>query len=194
MTEIDLNFDWNVDIVLTLQQVEAAIARIQSTLPSTAVIEAHRLDFASFPIFGFSLTSDKVPQSSLWELATYDLKPRLNRLPGVASVLVQGGQVPEFHIIPDTARMLRARVSVQDILDAVNKTNLIDSPGLISRNHQLFLGLITAQAQNPDQLGDIVVKTNGDVPVRIRDIGTVTPGAAPNYTVVTAEGKPAGQQ
>jgi multidrug efflux pump subunit AcrB len=189
--EIDLNFDWGADMILTLQQVNSAIGRIQSTLPSTAVIEAHRLDFASFPIFGFSLTSDKVSQSALWELATYELKPRLNRLPGVASVLVQGGQIPEFHVIPDAARMLRAHVSVQDILDAVNKTNLVDSPGLLNRNHQLFLGLISAQAQNPDQLGDIVVKTTNDVPVRILDIGTVTPAAAPAFTVVTANGKPA---
>jgi multidrug efflux pump subunit AcrB len=189
--EIDLDFDWSVDMVLTLQQVNSAIARIQSTLPMTAQIESHRLDFASFPILGYSLTSDKVTQTQLWELATYDLKPRLNRLNGVASVLVQGGQQPEFEIIPDAARMLRTHVGVQDILDAVNHTNLIDSPGLLSRNHQLFLGLVTAQAQNPDQLGDIVIKTNGDVPVRIRDVGTVRPSSAPVYTVVTANGKPA---
>ncbi len=189
--EIDLDFDWGVDMVLTLQQVESAISRIQSTLPSTAQIDAHRLDFSSFPILGYSLTSDKVPQTQLWELATYELKPRLNRLNGVASVLVQGGQQPEFQITPDPARMLRAHVGVQDILDAVNHTNLIDSPGLLSQNHQLYLGLVTAQAQNPDQLGDIVIKTNGDVPVRIRDISTVSPSSAPVYTIVTANGKSA---
>ena len=189
--EIDLYFDWGVDMILTLQQVDSAIAQIQSTLPSTAQIDAHRLDFASFPILGYSLTSDKVPQTQLWELATYDLKPRLNRLNGVASVVVQGGQQPEFHITPDPARMLRAHVALQDILDAVNHTNLVDSPGLLSRNHQLFLGLVTAQAQNPNQLGDIAIKTNGDVPVRIRDIGTVSPSYAPAYTIVTANGKPA---
>jgi len=189
--EIDLDFDWGVDMVLTLQRVESAISRIQSTLPSTAQIDAQRLDFASFPILGYSLTSDKVPQTQLWELATYDLKPRLNRLNGVASVLVQGGQQPEFQITPDPAQMLRAHVGVQDILDAVNHTNLIDSPGLLSQNHQLYLGLVTAQAQNPDQLGDIVIKTNGDVPVRIRDVGKVSPSSAPVYTIVTANGKPA---
>jgi multidrug efflux pump subunit AcrB len=189
--EIDLDFSWDVDMVLTLQQVQSAISRVQSALPSTAQIDAHRLDFASFPILGYSITSDKVPQTQLWELATYQLKPRLNRLDGVASVLIQGGQQPEFHITPDPARMLRAHVTLQDILDAVNHTNLIDSPGLLSRNHQLFLGLVTAQAQSPDQIGAIVIKTNGDVPVRIRDIGEVSPSSAPVYTVVTANGKPA---
>ncbi len=58
--EVDLSFDWSVDMVLTLQQVNSAIARMQGTLPSTAQIDTHRLDFASFPILGYSLTSDKV--------------------------------------------------------------------------------------------------------------------------------------
>jgi len=77
--EVDLSFNWSVDMIQTLQQVNSAIARVQSSLPATAQIEAHRLDFASFPILGYSLTSDKVPQTQLWELATYDIKPRLNR-------------------------------------------------------------------------------------------------------------------
>ena len=102
--EVDLFFNWSVDMVQTLQLVNSALARIQSTLPSTAQIETHRLDFASFPILGYSLTSDKVPQTKLWEVATYDIKPRLNRLNGVATVLVQGGQQPEFQITPDPRR------------------------------------------------------------------------------------------
>ena len=189
--EIDLFFDWGVDMITTLQQANSAIAQIQTSLPSTAHIETHRLDFASFPIIGYSLTSDKVSQTDLWELATYTIKPRLNRLNGVASVLVQGGQQPEFQVTPDAARMLRAKVGVQDILDAVNHTNLIDSPGLLSRNHQLYLGLVTAQVQTPDEIGDIVIKDANDVPVRIRDIGSVESSVAPVYTIVTANQKPA---
>jgi len=187
--EVDLSFNWNVDMVVTLQLVDSALSRVQSALPSTAVIDTHRLDFASFPILGYSLTSDKIPQSQLWELATYDIKPRLNRLNGVASILVQGGDEPEFQITPDPAKMMRAKVRLQDILDAVNHTNLIDSPGLLSRNHQLFLGLITAQVHSPQEISDIVIKDIDDVPVRIGDIGTVAPSAAPVYTVVTANGK-----
>ncbi len=189
--EVDLNFNWSVDMVQTLQQVNSAIARIQSTLPSTAQIETHRLDFASFPILGYSLTSDKVPQTQLWEVATYDIRPRLNRLNGVATVLVQGGQQPEFQITPDPARMIKSRVALQDILDAANHTNLIDSPGLLSRNHQLFLGLVNSQVHSPEDIADMVIKNVNDVPVRVRDIGTVAPSSAPAYTVVTANGKPA---
>jgi multidrug efflux pump subunit AcrB len=189
--EVDLSFNWSVDMIQTLQFVNSAIGRVQSTLPSTAQIEAHRLDFASFPILGYSLTSDKIPQTQLWEVATYDIKPRLNRLNGVATVLIQGGQQPEFHITPDPARMQKSRVALQDILDAANHTNLIDSPGLLSRNHQLFLGLVNSQVHSPDEIADMVIKNVNDVPVRVRDIGTVAPASAPAFTVVTANGKPA---
>ena len=106
--EIDLAFGWGADMIQTLQMVDAAVSRVQSTLPSTVQIQTHRLDFASFPIIGYSLTSPTVSQKDLWELATYDIKPRINSLSGVASVLVQGGQRPEFHVVVDPARMLRA--------------------------------------------------------------------------------------
>jgi multidrug efflux pump subunit AcrB len=189
--EIDLSFNWNVDMITTLQLVNSEIARVQSTLPSTAAIETHRLDFASFPILGYSLTSDKVPQTQLWEIATYDMKPRLNRLNGVATVIVQGGQQPEFQVTPDPSKMLRSHVTVQDILDAANHTNIVDSPGLLSRNHQLFLGLVDSQVHNAEDIGNMVIKNVGDAPVRVHDVGAVAPSSAPNYTVVTANGKPA---
>ena len=150
--EIDLFFDWNVDMLETLQLVDAAVSRVQRTLPSTAQIQTHRLDFASFPIIGYSLTSDSVPQTDLWELATYEIKPRLNRLAGVASVLIQGGQRPEFHVTVDPAQMIRAKTSIADVVSAVNRTNVIDSPGLLNRNHQLFLGLVDAQVHSVEDV------------------------------------------
>jgi multidrug efflux pump subunit AcrB len=189
--EVDLYFDWNVDIVQTLQQVDAAVARIQGQLPPTASIESHRLSFASFPILGYSLTSDRISQRDLWEIATYEIKPRLNRLDGVSQVLVQGGDEPEFQVTPDPAALLRARVTVPDILDAVRRTNLIDSPGLLSHNHQLYLGLINGQVQTPEEIGDIVIKDTGaGAPVRIADVATVSPSVRPVYTLVRANGKP----
>jgi multidrug efflux pump subunit AcrB len=189
--EIDLYFNWSVDMFQTLQRVDSAVARVQNTLPLTAKIETHRLSFASFPIIGYSLTSDKIPQTQLWEMATYDIKPRLNRLNGVATVLVQGGEQPEFELTVDPAKLLRAKTTVPDILEAVRRTNLIDSPGLMEHNHQLFLGLISAQVHTPAEIGEIVIKNVNDIPVRLRDVGTVGPSVAPVYTVVTANGKPA---
>jgi multidrug efflux pump subunit AcrB len=190
--EVDLFFRWDVDMFQTLQYVNAAISRVQPELPATAKIEAHRMTFASFPIMGYSLTSDRMPQTKLWEMATYEMKPRLNRLEGVSTVIVQGGQEPEFHITPDASKLLAAGVTVNDILEAVRRTNLVDSPGLLERNHQLVLGLVNGQVRTPEEIANAVVKnTPAGIPVRIGDVSTVAPGVKPVYTVVTANGKPA---
>src|SRR3979409_1746518 len=190
--EVDLYFDWGSDMILTLQRVDAVVARLQAELPTTAKVETHRMTFAGFPIIGYSLTSDSVQPDKLWEIATYDIKPRLNRLNGVATVVIQGGRVPEFQVTPQPARLLAAGVTVQDMLDAIRRSNLIDSPGLIEHDHQLVLGLISGQVRTPEQIGQIVVKTTtAGVPVRLGDIATVTPSVAPTYTIVTANGKPA---
>jgi len=190
--EIDLYLRWDIDMFQTLQYVNAAISRVQPELPPTAKIEAHRMTFASFPIIGYSLASDTMPQTRLWEMATYEMKPRLNRLEGVSTVLVQGGQEPEFHIVPDPAKLLNAGVTVTDILDTVRRTNLIDSPGLLERNHQLYLGLVNGQVKTPEDIANAVIKnTPAGIPVRVCYVSTVAPGVKPVYTVVTANGKAA---
>ena len=190
--EINLFFAWNLDMFQTLQSVNAALARVQTSLPPTAKVVANRLTFAAFPIMGYSLTSTTVPQTRLWELATYTMKPRLNRLNGVSTVVVQGGQEPEFLIEPDAAKLVEAQVTIQNLLDAVTKSNLIDSPGLIEHNHELVLALVSGQTRTPGEIAAIVVKTTpAGVPVRIGDVAAVSTSVKPVYTVVTAEGKPA---
>jgi CzcA family heavy metal efflux pump len=172
--------------------VNAAISRVQPELPPTAKIDAHRMTFASFPIIGYSLSSNAIPPTQLWEMATYEIKPRLNRLDGVSTVLVQGGREPEFHIVPDPTKLLATGVTVTDILEAMRRTNLIDSPGLIEQNHQLVLGLINGQVRDSGQIAKTVIKTTpAGVPVRVGDVATVQPDVKPVYTIVNANGKPA---
>src|SRR5437588_4130128 len=190
--EVDLYFSWKVDMFQTLELVNAALARVQSSLPPTAKVTSNRLTFAAFPILGYSLTSNTVPQTRLWELATYELKPRLNRLSGVSTVIVQGGQEPEFEIQPDPAKLLQTAVTVPNILDAVRRSNMVDSPGLVEDNHQLILSLVSGQTRTTSEIANIVVKTTqAGTPVRLGDLGTVRPSVKPVYTIVTANGKPA---
>jgi CzcA family heavy metal efflux pump len=190
--EIDLFFSWKVDMFQTLERVNAALARVQTTLPPTAKVTANRLTFAAFPVIGYSLTSDTVPQTKLWELATYDLKPRLNRMLGVATVVVQGGQEPEFEVKPDPAKLLQTSITVTTLLDAIGRSNLIDSPGLFENNHQLVLSLVSGQAHTLDDVSNIVVKTTPlGAPIRVGDIASVSRAVKPVYTTVTANTKAA---
>jgi CzcA family heavy metal efflux pump len=188
--EVSLFFDWNTDMYQALQLTYAALGKIQQTLPSTARFTTNRLTFATFPILGYSLTSDTLPQTQLWELATYDLKPPLNRVLGVSTVTVQGGQVPEFGVKPDLALLAANGITLTDLVNAIQASNIVDSPGLYEANHQLILGLVGAQVHDAEGLRQLVVKTTAaGAPVRVADVATVEPSTLPVYTTVTANGK-----
>jgi CzcA family heavy metal efflux pump len=190
--EVSLFFDWNTDMYRALQLTDAALSKVEQTLPATAKITTNRLTFATFPILGYSLTSDTVPQTQLWEIATYNLKPPLNRVAGVSTVLVQGGKVPEYHVVPNLALLQTAGVTITDLVNAIQASNIVDSPGLYEANHQLILGLVGAQVHDVDQLRQLVVKTTATgAPVRVADVATVGPATMPVYTTVTSNGKAA---
>jgi multidrug efflux pump subunit AcrB len=194
--EVSLFFDWNVDMFRTLELADAALSKVRQTLPASAVITTNRLTFATFPILGYALTADDhgaatVSQTRLWEIATYDLKPPLNRVDGVSTVTVQGGQVPEFHIIPNLARLQNSGVTLTDLVNSVQSSNIIDSPGLYEANHELILALVGAQVHDAAHLASLVVKTTpSGAPVRVSDVAEVRPGTEPLYTTVTANGVP----
>src|SRR5438046_1706993 len=98
-SEISLFFNWNVNIIQALQLVQARLSQLSSTLPPTASIRnVERLTFAVFPVTGYSLISDKRDQTSLRDIANYIIRPRLARLPGIATVGVAGGKTGEFHV------------------------------------------------------------------------------------------------
>ncbi len=188
-SEVSLFFDWHVDIRQELQLVQARLSQLSSTLPATAQIRnVERLTFAVFPVTGYSLISDTRDQGSLHDVANYIIRPRLTRLPGIATVGIAGGKTREFHVVIDPDRLVAHNVSAQQVVDAVHSSNIIESPGLIEENHQLELALISGQAKKPEELNSIVVATVNNAPVLLSDVATVGVGVEPQYTMVTADG------
>jgi multidrug efflux pump subunit AcrB len=190
--EVDLFFDWKTDIVQTLQLVQTRVSQLASKLPPGATIErTDRLTFAVFPIIGYSITSPVRDPGTLRNLAEVTLRPPIARIDGVASVEVLGGQLREYHVLIDRSRLEARGVSLQQVSDAVRGSNVINSPGLIAENHQLELALVSGQATSIDDLAAIVVTTVNNVPVRVGDVASVSPGLEPRFTIVTADGRPA---
>ena len=191
-TEIDLFFDWRVNIEQTLQMVQSRVSQLSSTLPPTATVtRVERLTFAVFPIIAYSVTSPKRDPGTLRTLAELTIRPPLARVPGVSTVTIQGGEIREYHVSVDPARLESRGLTVSQVVDALKNTNVIESPGLIDENHQLELALVSGQATSIEQLGHIVVSTVNNVPVLLSDVATIGPGFEPRYTIVSADGKPA---
>jgi CzcA family heavy metal efflux pump len=191
-TEIDLFFNWRSNIEQTLQIVQARLSQMATTLPPGASVKrVERLTFAVFPILGYSITSPKRDPGTLRTLAELLIRPPLARIPGVSTVSVQGGEIREYHVLVDPARLEARGLSVEQVAESLKTVNAIESPGLIEENHQLELALVSGQATTPDDLGRIVVGSVNSVPVLLSDVATIQPGFEPQYTIVNADGKPA---
>ena len=188
--DVNLFFNWDVDITQSLQLVQARLSQLNLP-PSAEIRRVERLTFAVFPVAGYSLTSETRDPASLRDLANLVVRPRLARLAGVAAVSIAGGQVREYQAVIDPQRLVARGVSIQQVVDAVRNSNIIASPGLIEENHQLELALVTGQALNFDELNAIVVATVNNSPVKLEDVATVGQGVEPQYTIVTADGRPA---
>lgn len=188
--EINLFFDWRTDPKEALGLVQARLPEI-SLPPAAQITHVERLTFAVFPVLGYSLTSDTRDPATLRDIAQYSIRPRLARLAGVSQVNVDGGKVREFHIEIDPTKLNSRNVTIQQVLDAVKNSNVIDSPGLLEENHHLELALVSGQATSPKDLNSIVVANVNGANVLVSDIAVVHEGSEPIFTIVTANGKPA---
>ncbi len=190
-TEINVFFRWDVDVLNALHLVQGRISQITPTLPPGVQFYINRLTFSVFPMIGFSITSPTRSLSDLWELAYYDLTPRMYRLPGVAETKIVGGRQPEYHVLIDPEKLNSYGLSLTRVSDAIRNTNLIAPAGMVQENFRLYLTTVTGRMQTPEQIENAVVAVMQGTPVRVKDVATVVKAEKPVYNVVTANGRPA---
>jgi multidrug efflux pump subunit AcrB len=186
--EINVFFDWSVDMVQSELYVVGRLSQIRSTLPVTASTSVFRLTFSAFPIIGISLTSQSRDLASLWETARYTLKPRFLQIPGIARVDLVGGRAPEFQVIVDPTRLQAAGLNLSQVSEALSKNNLIAPTGMHEENHTLYLTVVDARVRTAQEIGGVVVAMVNGLPLRIQDVARVIRGEEPVFNVVTADG------
>src|SRR5579884_654971 len=190
-TEISVDFVWGTDIVMTQQLVNARINEVRSSLPADTQITAERMNPTVFPILGLSLRSQGLSQAELWSLATYVLKPRLTRAPGVARVEVQGGRVPEIEVSVNPQRLAAFKLSLQDVEQALTQANVVRSVGRLDRQFQQYQTLVSGETTDPAQLGRIVLTQRNGIPITLCEVAAIRPSVQDRTTIVTADGSEA---
>jgi CzcA family heavy metal efflux pump len=186
--EINVFFNWRVDMIQSELYVLGRLAQIRAILPATVQTTTWRLTFSAFPIIGVSLTSPKRDITTLWETARYTLKPRFLRIPGVARVDLVGGRAPEYRVIVNPGRLQAANLGLQQITDALLKNNLISPAGMHEENYFLYLTTVDGRVHSAADIENLVITVTDGHPICIKDLATVERGPEPVFNVVTAEG------
>jgi CzcA family heavy metal efflux pump len=190
-SEISVFFRWDIDILNALHLVQGRISQITPSLPPECRFYINRLTFSVFPMVGFSITSPNRSQAELWELAYYDIAPRLYRLSGVAETRIVGGRPPEYHVLVDPPKLNSYGMPLTKVTDAIRNSNIISPSGMVQENYHLYLTTVTGLVRTREQIENTVVDIVRGTPVLVKDLARVVPGERPVYNVVTANGRPA---
>ena len=189
---VNVKFAWGTDMHRAELYVLGRLSEMRSELPPTAVTSAERVGFSlSYPIIGISLTASHHNLMDLWNTATYTIKPLFLQIPGVSRVEIVGGRVPEYHVVVDPLRLEAAHLALKDVTAALARNNLVASAGFLAQNYRLYLTTVDGRVYSPAQIGNVVIAVHEGHPIRVRDVARVVPGAAPTYTNVTSQGRPA---
>jgi CzcA family heavy metal efflux pump len=185
---INVFFRWDVDILNALHLIQGQVAQIGPSLPPETRFYINRMTFSVFPMIGFSVSSDKRSMGELWDRVTYDIAPRLYRLPGVAEARVVGGRPPEYHVLVDPQKLNSYGISLTKVVDAIKNSNTITAAGIVQENYKLYLTTVTGLLKTREQILDLVIDVVKGTPVTIRDLATVERLEQPLYQIVTANG------
>jgi len=188
-TDITVNFVWGTDMVSAQQLVNTRISEVRSRLPADTNIQVQQMNPTLFPIVGLSLYSKGIPQTELWDMATYQIRPLLSRVPGVGQVVIQGGRIPEIAVEVDPVRMTAYGLSLADVEQALAQTNTITSVGRVDRQFQQYQILVSGQVTSPEALANTVVAQKNSIPIYLSQIATVGPSVQDPTTIVTADGR-----
>jgi nickel/cobalt tolerance cation efflux system protein len=179
LSAVKVIFDWGTDIYQARQLVTERLQQAASKLPEAA--ETPQLSPTTSPvgtILTYAFTSETTPLMEVRRIVDWQVTNRLLAVPGVAQVVAYGGDVRQYQVLVDPAKLKAFDVSLQDVTEAVQAANA-NAPGgyLITPDKEtLIRGMGRIEAL--EDLKYSAITSRQGTPVRIADVADVQIGAA----------------
>jgi CzcA family heavy metal efflux pump len=186
--EVSVGFDWGADMISAMLQVQSEVNKILPSLPTGTSFEVERLDPTVFPVIAYSLTSDNHSLVELRDLALYTLRPALLTVNGVARIGVQGGEVEEYRVVVDPAKLQSFGMTLSEVVTALSAANVLEAVGRQEQYDKLYLIISDTRFQKFAQIQKTVLRSTPDGVVLLGDVATVEDSVELQTSRVTADG------
>ncbi len=173
-----VEFNWGTDMTKAEIDVRKNIDLYSDYLPD-GVSKPITFAFnpAMQPMMFFNITSDKYGIAELRKIAEEQIQPRLERLPGVASINVNGGLVREIDVKIDPYRLAANNLSMDQVTNAIRYSNLEIPGGILEENSREFTVKTNAAYESIDQIANTVVGySKTGQPIYLNHVATVEDG------------------
>ncbi len=184
-SEIAVTFAPGTNMDQALQLVRARVNQVQSALPPDLTLDVEQLAPSLFPIVSYNVEGGE--PATLYDLARYEIKPLISRVPGVGRVEVQGSDVRELEVIADPARLAAQGMTYADLADAIRRAITVQAVGRVAQDYRQYLIVTDQEAHAPDDIGAVVLRGG----LRVRDVATVQLGTEDHVRIIAGDGKPA---
>ena len=171
------------------QDVRDAISGIRDKLPiemKEPIIK--KFDPSDQPIVSLTLSSNSLKPNELTILADPDITRQIQGLSGVAQVTLSGGVSREISVNVIPSRLNAAKVSVSDVVNALNAQNLAVPVGMINGTLEERSIRLRGRIENARDFGQLVVAQRGGQVIRLADVANVADGSAEQRSLALFNG------
>ncbi len=172
--------------------VRDRVSRVRARLPD-AIDEPviAKVEADATPTIWLAFSSETLTPLQITDLINRIVKPRLQTVPGVAEVNINGDRLFSMRIWVDPDKLAAVRLTVQDVEDALRRQNLEVPAGRIESQQREFSVTARTDLSTPAQFGEIALKNAGGYVVRLRDVARIEQAAASERSSVRLNGVPA---
>ena len=182
LSVVTVIFDASSDIYRNRQVVAERLSTLNTRLPENITPNITPLTSSASTVLGFGLTSQHRSLMELRTLVDWTVTPHLLSIPGVADVNVFGGEVRQYQVQIDPAKLLQYQLNINDVVDAAKKSTGVSGAGYIQNSNQRIIVNTQGQATTPETLAKATLKHINGRTIHIGDIGRVVEGAAPSIS------------
>ena len=189
-SRVTLNFSWGTDLNEAADDVRNRLDRVRGRFPEEAEAPImFKFDANTFPIMGVGVEGD-FDRVKLREIAEHDLSQRLERVPGVASVTVDGGLRRQIHVLLSKEKIRALNLPVDRVVNLLRTENQNIPLGEIDEGDRTYLVRSQGQFESLNEIRDLVVLTQGGVPVYMKDIADVKDSTEDFRSFTRINGRP----
>ncbi len=182
LSQVTVIFNDGTDIYWARQQINQRIQNIKTDLPNDINPEMGPVASGLGEIFTYAIKADnnaRKPDGSVYSLEDlrtiqdWIIKPQLVKVKGVTEINSIGGYQREYQVSPITGKLLAYKITIADILYALNNNNQNAGAGFIERNGEQWLLRSTGQLKTISDIENIIITKRDSSPIRLKDVANV---------------------
>jgi len=194
LSQVTVVFEDGTDIYFARQQVAERLQQAASQLPEGLKPSLGPVATGLGEIFMYTVEAEPGAEETwtpmaLRTLQDWVVRPQMRHLKGVTEVNTVGGYVRQFHITPDPKKLQAYGLTLQDVLEAVARSNANVGAGYIEKSGEQYLVRVPGQVADMAGLRKIVVANRDGMPLRVGDLADVVEGTELRTGAATKDGK-----